>query len=149
MADDVKLPHLEDDTLYALRTQNETDWAEYGELAEETYNNWLKYNDGTSGIEAKSWQDSGRGCIRCSGSLKIIEETEEGYLLLQCNYCAMKQWESDTAPDSLEKQKQFTSEAAAYGAKYRHLPDEIFRKIPDSLVLSCLRMREQELARKK
>ncbi len=64
-----KYEFMDTDNLYGQRKDDEKNWEEFGELAQETFKNWIKYNDGTSGVKAKTWQDSGRGCVRCGGSL--------------------------------------------------------------------------------
>ncbi|MEX3713419.1 hypothetical protein ABFV99_13525 [Cytobacillus horneckiae] len=140
----LKFNHQDTDSLYALRKEDEQNWAEFGELAQEVFKNWTKYNDGTSGVPAKTWQDAGRACIQCGGSLMVFEEGENGNVLLECRSCHFKQWNGDIMPDSQEKLKEMdklAKDAGALGA--RHLPDEIYKKIPDSLVLECLAMRER------
>ncbi|MES9681710.1 hypothetical protein ABWK22_02095 [Gottfriedia acidiceleris] len=141
---DKKYYFEETENIPALIAEDEKNWSEFGELAQETFKNWTKYNDGTSGIKAKTFQDAGRACIRCSGSLMVFEETTNGNILLECRSCGMKQWNGDIEPDSKEKLKQMDKEAKAAGAAgARHLPDEIYRTIPDSLVLQYVEMREK------
>ncbi|MFE4029293.1 hypothetical protein ACFX4N_24385 [Priestia sp. YIM B13551] len=143
---DIKYPYQDSEGSYAQRQEDEKNWGEFGELAQETFKNWLKYTEGTSGREAENWQDGGRGCIRCAGSLMIFEESENGYIMLECRDCGMHQWHTDIEPDSKEKLAQWDKEAKAAGAAgARHLSDEIYRKIPDSLVLQYSQMREKKL----
>lgn len=141
---DKKYHYQDSDSLYAQRQEDEKNWGEFGELAQETFKNWTKYNDGTSGVEAKSWQDAGRGCVRCSGSLMVFEEADNGNVLLECKSCGYHQWNGDIEPYSKEELKQMDKEAKEAGAAgARHLPDELYRTIPDSLILQYVEMREK------
>lgn len=141
---DIKYNHQDTDSLYASRKEDEKNWSEFGELAQETFKNWTKYNDGTSGVEAKTWQDAGRGCVRCSGSLMVFEETTNGNVLLECRSCGYQQWNGDIGAYSKEELKQMDKEAKAAGAeKARYYPDELYRTIPDSLILQYMEMREK------
>lgn len=126
--------YQDDDSLYALRKEDERQWAEFGELAQEVFKDWIKYNDGQSGKEAKSWQDSGRACYKCGNALMIFEMNDAGDLLLQCKKCGTKQWLNDVAPYSQEEIDATTAEAKEVGAEFQHFPDELYRSIPDSLV---------------
>lgn len=143
---DKKYQFEDTDNIQGLVKEEETHWSEFGELAQETFKNWTKYNDGTSGEVAKSWHDSGRGCIRCGGSLMVFEESDNGYIMLECRDCGMHQWHTDIEPDSKEKLKQMDKEAKAAGAAgARHLPDEMYRTIPDLLVIQYTEMRNRSL----
>lgn len=143
---DKKYNFEDTDNIQGLVKEDETHWSEFGELAQETFKNWTKYTDGTSGEEAKSWQDAGRGCIRCGGSLMVFEESENGYIMLECRSCGMHQWHTDIEPDSKEKLKQLDKEAKEAGAAgARHLPDEMYRTIPDHLVIRYTEMRKRRL----
>lgn len=143
-----KYHHQEDDSLYALRVKNETDWLEFGELAQKEFeNSWMTYMDGTNGKKAKSPKELiQRGCVYCSGFLHIIEETENGHILLECNSCHRWQWQGDTCPDEPEMIEKWKSEAKTDGVNNftpRHLPNELYQSIPDDLILTYMRMRER------
>ncbi|MGM2632439.1 hypothetical protein [Bacillus cereus group sp. Bce040] len=139
-----KYEFMDTDNIYGQRKDDEKNWEEFGELAQETFKNWTKYNDGTSGVKAKTWQDSGRGCVRCGGSLMVFEEAENGNVLLECKSCGYHQWNADIAPYSQKELKQMDKEAKQAGATgARHLPDELYRTIPDSLILQYVEMREK------
>lgn len=147
MAIKKKMPWQDDDSLYALRKEDERQWSLFGELAQEVYKDWLKWNDGKSGEPAKSWQDSGRGCPKCAGALMVFQEQENGDLMLQCRNCHTKHWLSDIAPYSVEEMALINEEYDAVGLPMRHFPDELFRTIPDSLVLEytqLLRKRREQ-----
>ena len=135
----------DDDNLLALQRQDEEQWAQFGELAEETYKKFWEYNDGKSGKQAKSTKEGGRDCVRCAGRLKVFEHTDEGYLLLQCKSCGFQQWETDIMPYSADDLKELEKEAKKLGVSARHIPDELYRTIPDNLVLEYTQMRKQSL----
>lgn len=137
-----KYHHQDTDSLYALRTADEKSWEEFGELAQEVFKDYMKYTDGTSGIEAKSFQDSGRGCVRCGDQLVYYEEGENGNVLLDCISCHMKQWSADIMPYSQDELKEMDKQAKAMGLdKARNIPDELFRTIPDDVMNEYLTMR--------
>ncbi|UOE58238.1 hypothetical protein IRB79_27245 (plasmid) [Cytobacillus oceanisediminis] len=138
-----KPSHQDQDTLYSQRKEDEKQWGEFGELAQDVFKDWIKHWDGTSGQPAKDWKDGGRACFRCAGSLMIFEESDNGNLLLQCKSCGQHQWLTDVSPYSAEDLKELEKEAREVGAKARHLPDELYRTIPDSLVLQYTEMRKK------
>lgn len=134
------------ENFYNQRLKDEKLWTQIGDLAQEQYTGLEKKQDGTSGKKATSWQDSGRGCVRCGGSLMVYEETDNGYLVLECRSCHYHQFDTDIKPYTDEEMKQFKTEAKMDGAKTeaRNIPDELFRKIPDSLVIQYMEMRKQQ-----
>ncbi|MCY9308830.1 MULTISPECIES: hypothetical protein [Bacillus subtilis group] len=133
------------ENFYNQRKTDEELWTEIGDLAQEQYKDLEKKQDGTSGKKAISWQDSGRGCVRCGGSLMVFEETDNGYVLLECRSCGYHQYDTDLKPYTDEEVKQFKKEAKVDGSKteIRNIPDELFRTIPDILVLQYMEMREK------
>lgn len=144
MAIDKKLSYLEDDSLYAKRKNDEQNWSEFGELATEQYKNWAKYQDGQSGIVAKSSDDYvTRSCVKCNGPLKVYEETDNGYVMLQCRKCGFHQWHTDIAPYSKEEKKILEEAAKISKTTINNIPDKLYRDIPDSLILEYTEMRKQ------
>lgn len=142
---DKKYNFEDTESSYYQRKTDEDLWSEISELAQEQYEKLYHLQDGTSGKQAKSFQDGGRGCVRCGGSLMIFEETENGYLLLECRSCGKKQFHSDIEPNSAELTKMLEEEAKVDGYKgeIRNIPDELYRTIPDSLILEYTQMRER------
>lgn len=138
-----KSMYLESDTLFAQRTEDEKNWSEFGELAQEAFKDFTKNTDGTSGVEAKSFQDAGRNCVQCSDILTVFEEFENGNILLQC-VNGHKQWNGDIMAYSKEELKEMNKLAKAEGASAaRYYADELYRDIPDSLIIRYTEMREK------
>lgn len=139
---DKKYHHEDSDSLYALRMEDEKDWAEFGEEAREVFKDFMRYTDGTSGVEAKSFQDSGRGCVQCGDVLVYYEEGENGNVLLDCISCHTKQWNADIMAYSKEELREMDKLAKESGMeKARNIPDELFRQIPDSVINEYMEMR--------
>lgn len=141
---DKKYHHQDTDSLYAKRIEDERGWEEFGELAQEIYKDFWKYNDGKSGEEAKTPQDAGRACVRCGGQLMVFEEAENGNILLECISCHYKQWNADIMPYSKEELREMDRLAKEAGAeKAQNIPDMLYRKIPDDLVREYTDMRKR------
>lgn len=143
MAIEEKSKYDEDDSLYNLQKEDEEIWDDIKELAETQYENWAKYLDGQSGKIAKNPKDYvTRSCVRCNGFLFVFEETENSHLLLQCKDCGMKQWSQDISPYDSEEVFEIERERNTSNSKRTHIPDDLYRKIPDSLVLEYTEMRK-------
>lgn len=134
----------EDDTIFAQRQRDEELWEQISDDAVEAYSNWTVSRDGTSGKIATNPKDYvTRACVRCNGKLQVFEETEEGFILLQCRSCGKKQWHTDIAPYPIEEQIEKMEDAREVGVAPRNLPDELYRKIPTSLVHEYTEMRKK------
>lgn len=143
MSLDKKPGHMEDDTLHSLRERDIEEWSEIKDLAEKEYENWAKTKDGKSGVIAQSPRDYiNRSCIKCSGSLYVFEETSQGNILLKCSSCGKQQWSADIEPYDAEHILEIEKNNANGTSNERHIPDDLYRQIPDSLILEYVQMRK-------
>lgn len=140
-----KTKYIFEDTenIYSQQKQDEKTWSDIQDQAQDVFKNWIKYTDGTSGVKAKSWQDSGRGCPRCGGVLTYVEVTDSGAILLECHSCHRQIFNTDIEPYTQKELKQMKKEAKEAGATAVHnTPDELYRLIPDALILEYVNMRK-------
>lgn len=133
------------DNIYGLIKKDEELWSEISTQAQTVFKDWIKHVDGTSGKKAKSWQDAGRGCPRCSDILKFVEIMDTGAILLQCKSCNLRVFNTDIEPYSKKEKDEMKRISSKDGIPFRDTPDELYRSIPDSLILEYTQMRENQM----